>query len=201
MEDINEDKKEQILRMAKSIFAKYGYSRTTMDDISKTMGMKKNSLYYYFPSKEAIFEEVIRRESDSCFNDTLKAVDKKKTAPEKVKSFIIFGIHTYRERANLHNLTIQTILDIKQVVETFHQKFVSRQIQFLTEIIEEGIKNNEFKKVNSEEIASYILNFTNAIEFRELYKYKNEFHKEIDFSSVDKKITTLLDLIIEGLKN
>ncbi|MCK4357400.1 MAG: helix-turn-helix transcriptional regulator, partial [Candidatus Cloacimonetes bacterium] len=46
------DKKEQILKVAGNIFAKFGLKKTTMDEIAKLARMGKSTLYYYFKSKE-----------------------------------------------------------------------------------------------------------------------------------------------------
>lgn len=200
LQEISHDKKELIFKIAKSIFAKYGYTRTTMDDIAKVMGMKKNSLYYYFPSKEAIFEEVIKRESESCIAETLKAVEEGKPAEEKIRKFVLCGLHYRRNKINLNNITRDAIFDIKYTAENFFEKFLNRKIDLLAKIIDEGIKNKEFKKINSKETADCILNLINAIEFSQLYKFKDEINEAESFSSAEKKIIFLLNLIIEGLK-
>lgn len=51
--------KELILSAALEIFAEKGYHDTTVDDIAKRAGIAKGSIYRYFPSKEALFNELI----------------------------------------------------------------------------------------------------------------------------------------------
>ncbi len=53
------DRKKEIVEAAKSLFAKNGYSSTSMDDIAKQVGIAKASLYYFFKSKEEIFFAII----------------------------------------------------------------------------------------------------------------------------------------------
>ena len=47
--------RENILRTAREIFSKYGYKKTTLDDIANAVRKGKSSLYYYFSSKEDCF--------------------------------------------------------------------------------------------------------------------------------------------------
>ncbi len=52
-------RRTEIIRAAKNLFAKKGYSATSMDEIAKEIGITKPSLYYFFESKERIFAEIV----------------------------------------------------------------------------------------------------------------------------------------------
>ena len=56
-----EQRKEQILSSALSVFKKYGIEKATMDEIAKEADFGKATLYYYFSSKEEIFAEQLVR--------------------------------------------------------------------------------------------------------------------------------------------
>jgi len=47
---------ERILKAANGLFFKNGYKHTTMDEISKSLGMSKKTLYMYFPGKLELLE-------------------------------------------------------------------------------------------------------------------------------------------------
>lgn len=47
---------ERILETAYELFAKEGYEGTTLNALSKLLGVSKPALYYYFDSKESLFE-------------------------------------------------------------------------------------------------------------------------------------------------
>ncbi len=44
-----------ILNAAFGLFGRYGYDGVSMADVAKRSGVKKASLYYHFPSKEALY--------------------------------------------------------------------------------------------------------------------------------------------------
>ena len=50
----------RITRTALHLFATIGYDRASMEQIARACGIKKASLYHYYPSKEAILHELIR---------------------------------------------------------------------------------------------------------------------------------------------
>ena len=52
------EKLSKVLDAAQKRFARFGLSKTTMNDIADDLGVSKASLYYYFPDKESIFKKV-----------------------------------------------------------------------------------------------------------------------------------------------
>lgn len=55
--------RNNIIRAAGTIFSKFGFRKTTMDEIARAAGKGKSSIYYYFSSKEEIFEAVVVKEA------------------------------------------------------------------------------------------------------------------------------------------
>ena len=59
------EKEEIIVRetieSAKKLFQQFGLHKTTMEDIAKSAGKGKSTLYYYFKSKDEIFDKVIEK--------------------------------------------------------------------------------------------------------------------------------------------
>jgi len=60
--ELDLDKKQLIVEAAYEIFKRFGYEKTSMNDISKEANMGKGSVYYYFESKEDIFIEALEYE-------------------------------------------------------------------------------------------------------------------------------------------
>ena len=57
--------KDTIVQVAGNLFAKYGFYKTSMDEVAKVARKAKGSLYYHFRSKEDLFKEVLARELES----------------------------------------------------------------------------------------------------------------------------------------
>ncbi len=54
----------RIVEAATLVFLRYGFARTTMGDLADATNISRPALYILFPSKDALFTEVIRRLSD-----------------------------------------------------------------------------------------------------------------------------------------
>ena len=63
------NRRELLLEIAAGFFVRKGFNGTSIRDIAKVAGMLPGSLYYHFPSKEAllvaVFEEGVQRISDA----------------------------------------------------------------------------------------------------------------------------------------
>lgn len=58
-------RRHEILGAAKTVFAEYGYHATTIADIARHAGLSYGSIYWYYPSKEALFHELMSAEAAS----------------------------------------------------------------------------------------------------------------------------------------
>ena len=55
-----EPRREENLRAAQDLFHQRGYANTSLDDIARAVGIKREGLYYYFPNRTQILIEIIK---------------------------------------------------------------------------------------------------------------------------------------------
>lgn len=55
---------DQIIHVAKGLFMKQGFQKTTTRQISQAVGISQPNLYHYYPDKETLYIAVIKRELD-----------------------------------------------------------------------------------------------------------------------------------------
>jgi len=63
---------ERLLQVAAHLFREKGYLATSVRDIAQAANMKSGSIYYHYPSKDALLEAVMNR-AIGAFNDTVKS--------------------------------------------------------------------------------------------------------------------------------
>jgi AcrR family transcriptional regulator len=88
---------ETLLRVARQTFGEHGYAATSLDGLAAAARLTKGAVYHHFGSKEALFEEVFRREHRA----TIAHVMATGRAAKDPVDAILKGIRTY----------LQTILD------------------------------------------------------------------------------------------
>jgi AcrR family transcriptional regulator len=55
-----EERKQQLLQAAEQLFTDRGYGATRISDICAAAGVAKGLFYWYFPTKETLFAELVR---------------------------------------------------------------------------------------------------------------------------------------------
>jgi TetR/AcrR family transcriptional regulator len=83
-EKIKEERRAQIREEALLLFSSKGLSATKIQDIAEAIGMAQGLIYHYFPSKEAIYLELIEHAMDKITQATLSLHELPYSAAEKI---------------------------------------------------------------------------------------------------------------------
>lgn len=194
--------KEEILRnetviVAQKLFKQYGLTKTTMEDIAKAMGRGKSTLYYYYKSKEEIFEAVIEQEIAEVIEKIKKAIDKETSAENKLIAYFKVTNEAVKNMMNLYNVVLINgeLANYPSFVNKLRKKHDTRQINLIRDILITGTENKEFTvEIESElELISYII--TNA--HRSLMVDLVLDDKIANFSD---KLSIMVEILIRGLR-
>jgi len=71
-------RKVEILEGAIGIFLKYGFKKTSMDDVAKSVSISRQALYLHFSTKEDLFQAALRYFFATSFLSTIRFLDNKK---------------------------------------------------------------------------------------------------------------------------
>lgn len=97
----------KILTVATKLFGRYGFNKTSMDEIAKISRKAKGSLYYHFHSKEVLFTEVVKQELAKLREELIKVASNKEiSATEKLREYIVVRMK-YIEHSVNYNETVR----------------------------------------------------------------------------------------------
>ena len=115
MNNINKDEevKNSILEAAKRVFQKWGLNKTTMEDIAHEAGKGKSTLYYYYKSKDEIFETLAMMELNGCISKANSAVAELKTAKEMLRKYITVMLIEIKKTVSIYPLVRAKSKEIK----------------------------------------------------------------------------------------
>ncbi len=194
------EKKESIKNAGRELFVTYGFQKTTLEDIAAKIGLRKNSLYYYFPDKETLFKELIEDEVNYHFERLRKIVASHKSSKTKILSIIKELTNFVHERGNKYSITMKAFLEINQIVENDFPEFKYQVSEIINNILKEGINNKEFKKHNTKQVADDIVFLVRSIELNYFYNSRVQFVYELDFDMLYKTMTRITNYIFNGLQ-
>src|ERR1700744_4222492 len=89
---------QQILLAAKRLFQTYGLAKVTMDDVAKAIGKGRSSLYYYYKSKDEIFDAVLKIEIREMLAAMTHAVEQAQGVEQKLHAFFLTKLEVLREK-------------------------------------------------------------------------------------------------------
>jgi AcrR family transcriptional regulator len=85
------ERREQLLSVAATLFAQSGYEATTMDQVALAAGVTKPLLYQHFESKHALYEEIVTAAATALLDALAVAASPDVSPREKVER----GLTTY----------------------------------------------------------------------------------------------------------
>lgn len=81
------DRNIKLIQAAQCVFARYGVSKTTMNDIAKEAGVARQTLYNAYPSKDAVLRASVRHYAEQTLDAVDKAWEAQSTFAEKLETF------------------------------------------------------------------------------------------------------------------
>lgn len=156
--------KSHILEVSRKIFSKYGFRKTTMEDIARSAQKGKSTLYYYFRNKEAVFQAVVEKEAYILKNKLLAVISEDMDAKTKLKKYIQTRINSLKELANFYNALQNEYLNQLAFIEHIREKYDREEITIIKMVLIEGIDRNEFEIPDVEAAAEAILTALKGLE-------------------------------------
>lgn len=141
-------KRSTILKAATLVFSRDGYHRARMDDIAITAGMGKGTIYQYFPSKQELFQEMIKEGFDLYLEKLKDDINWGKNYSEAFKRIIYFTFNFMQKNVDISKVIVShpSMIDEKTVEWIYNKK--QEIIQSIVSIIDKYIKQGEFREID-----------------------------------------------------
>ncbi len=187
----SEIKRQNILECAKRLFARYGYKKTSLDDVAKEADVVKGTLYYHFADKEALFAEVLRSESQIVI-DRFEAVVSHSQSPVKQLAEIVTE-HLAALKDIAHRLKVprEVGLELHPFLNKIATTYYPRERELLATILQEGIKQKIFHPMDVGFVAEAISHYLRAHELPWLF--------DMDEKQCQESAKKMIDLFLYGI--
>jgi TetR/AcrR family transcriptional regulator len=199
MHNIHSPRVETILESARRQFVRNGFSKCTMEDIAADAGRGKASLYYYFPTKEAIFREVIAREQAEFKRLAQSTFDGHGTAAEKITAYVEQRLQYFHQLMTLVKLSVQSFSGIRSVVADILDEFSRWELDSLRAILQEGMQRGEFFLDDPESTASTLFHALQGLRLRAMIAVGDTQLDPDTYRALLRETRMLIDLILRGI--
>ena len=79
------ERRQQLLSVARRVFAERGFTATTMDDVARAAGFTKPILYQYFDSKTNLYREIVAETAARLLSQLEAAVETTTSPRERIE--------------------------------------------------------------------------------------------------------------------
>jgi AcrR family transcriptional regulator len=176
---------KELLNKCFALFAEKGYGSITMRQIAEGLGVSTGTLYHYFPSKKALFEQLAEEIADRDVSMGIAALEGKQTQQEKFEALgeylaanedylvkwtqILIDFHKHKDSQEIYNS------EARKRVNDRYQKAI-----------------HEILGIEDPLLAIFIYTFIDGLIMERFFKYEEVKFQE-QFTLLGKMITAYLE--------
>ena len=152
-----EEKVSTLLDAAREVVMRFGYRKTTLEDIADQAGVSRATLYYYFPGKDEVFRALIVREIDS-FQRILQDAVRPDDPPEDRLMALVRARYAHlRQVRALYSVTQNIQRELLPMALDALGGLEAAQRGLLAAILRDGMDSGRFREVDVELLSGAIL--------------------------------------------
>lgn len=147
---IDKDEKRCDIALASiALFCEKGIQQTSIDQIAKSAGVAKGTIYLYFKNKEEIvftIWDIITQQHEESFK---KRTTENMSTKEKILEY--FNFNECQEKFDKEQILIlfqhfvsSMLIDKTQLYTAYFESFFQKDYDFISSCLKEGIKKGEF---------------------------------------------------------
>jgi len=157
-----EDRRKEIIDTAMALFIKKGYEKTTVEDITNAMEIAKGSFYYYFKTKQEVFEACISSLASDVIDSYRNILDNnEKPAIMRLIDYIEYNFELSersKEKGTFDFVHSPT-------AELLHSKMLEqgkeKLMETFTQLIKSGVDDSNFQTMDPQFTAAALLGTLN----------------------------------------
>lgn len=186
------DKKQQIFNAALAVFARYGYRKTTVEDVATAVGMTKSNIYFYVKNKQDLYEQTVAGALEKWRTAVETEMETATTVPEKFMVAARRSFDYLKSQKQLRALLIQDpeIFTLSRSEDRFFE-VNHRAMMMLRQVIQQGVDEGIFHPVDVDQVTEFLFSVYIMFLIRTYVKS--------DDSSGDRMYEAGLSLIFRGL--
>ncbi|MCC4768019.1 MAG: TetR/AcrR family transcriptional regulator [Methanosarcina vacuolata] len=186
--------RRKIIDRGKDCFARYGIKKTSIEDLTKDLGIAKSSFYSFFSSKEDLFLQIFKEEREALKDNLLEnSFLKYRTEPDKaVRAYLHYLLNIVNNHPVWKKVFIEKeyveltiFLSSEEKIRNIHKENVAMILPFFEEWADAGLLIDKDARILAE---------TTFAVFS-LTRFRNEIGDE-DFPKI---MDFFIDLLTENI--
>jgi TetR/AcrR family transcriptional regulator len=196
---LEKTKQQIIIEAARDRFAHFGFSKVTMEEIASDVELGKASLYYYFPTKEDLFKEVIALEQKELVQNIHLLIEKSIPASQKLREYVKLRMKFFQDVINLGTLSLHSYTDSKSIYQEIFLAFEKVELSLIKKIIAEGKQLKEFGIKTKNETVIVFLHILQGLRCRILRRNNSRVLTKEIHNNLLKEMLVATEIFINSI--
>ncbi len=180
-----------IVEKAQDLFARFGFRKTTMDEIAQAARKGKSSIYHYFQNKEEIFRAVVEKEANELKKAISQAVARETDPRAQLRAYVLTRMHALKNLANLYSAFRDDYIESYGFIERLRVGYDEFERSVISRILQAGVERGEFV-IEDVGLMAYVI----VVAFKGL---EYPWAVAQDIAKIEENIDTLLHVLFYGL--
>jgi AcrR family transcriptional regulator len=193
--EIETSVREAILDAIERLLARYGYKKTTMEDLAKEAGIGKGTIYLYFPSKQEValcsIDRVVER-----VQERLRAIaESSESAGDRLRQMLVERVMTRIDSVRAYSQSLDDLFEsLRPAYMERRGRYFADETKIFAPVLLEGRRDQELSFTDAKATAHTLLLATNS-----LLPYSLSVSELGERAEIAKNIERLADLLLHGL--
>ncbi|RLL41788.1 TetR/AcrR family transcriptional regulator [Oceanobacillus piezotolerans] len=178
--------RRKLLKSAEGVFGTKGYFEASIVEITQEANVAQGTFYKYFPSKKAIYDELVHQMSRDLRLFIKQAIEKSPQVDMYRRGFEAF-FEWVGKNQNLYSIVLQAVIVDKDLYRWYYEKLANGYIR----VLKEADKTGEFKELNHEALAYSLMGIGQFLGMRWVYWEGEEVPKEV--------LDVAMEMVLQGI--
>lgn len=158
-----------ILEAARERFVRFGPRKTTMDEVARSAGCSRTTLYSHFRNMEDVYGSLLEQDAEAFIRDATAAVEAATGAGAKIRAMIDITRATYARNDVLRMaLTGDTEMSLEGAAHVYTRSQERRIIELLRRILQDGVSEGSLRDIDPERVAYLMFHLGTVLVEREV---------------------------------
>jgi AcrR family transcriptional regulator len=190
-----EDIRDLILDAVDVLLAKFGYSKMTMDDVARQVGIGKGTIYLHFPGKEELILSHIDRIAERIVIKLREIAGSSDPPDRRIRKMLVHRVLFRFDSVAHYSQNLSDLLSsVRTVLLTRREGHFEKEAAVLEDVLREGARLGSLDCSDPRTTSFVLIQSTNSLlpfslSARELGRREE----------VEDQVSRIADLLIKGL--
>lgn len=185
--------RDKLLEAAGFTFSKFGYYKTSMEDIAENAKKAKGSIYYHFGSKELLFEAVVLEELKKLTNALVPIFENKQTdTRQTLRKYMLKRMEMLRNAPNYQETLRPSFYEHYDFLDNVKHQITEWEVAQIVKLIKRGIENKELHLPGDALVYAQVLVML-------LQGLEPNFYLKGEYDRLETHFDSLINIITKGI--